>query len=66
VRSQQESIAAPIPGARLIVYAGAGHGHHWEGPRRAAIDIAAFLDGMTPGTRRIASTPTEPKLETRS
>jgi pimeloyl-ACP methyl ester carboxylesterase len=64
VRSQQESIAAAIPGARLIVYAGAGHGHHWEEPRKAAIDIAAFLDGIaapTPDARRIASTPTEPK-----
>jgi pimeloyl-ACP methyl ester carboxylesterase len=46
VRSQQESIAAAISGAGLIAYAGAGHGLHWEEPRRVAADIAAFLRGI--------------------
>jgi non-heme chloroperoxidase len=46
VRSQQEFIEAAIPDARLITYAGAGHGLHWEEPCRAAADIATFLRGI--------------------
>ena len=52
-RSQQDLIAAGIPGADLISYAGAGHGLHWEEPHRAAADIAAFLPGIAaPAQRR--------------
>ena len=54
-RGQQESIAAGISGARVIAYAGAGHGLHWEEPRRAAAGIAIFLRGIAPALpRRIA------------
>jgi pimeloyl-ACP methyl ester carboxylesterase len=52
VSSQQVAIAAAIPGARVITYAGAGHGLHWEEPRRAAADIVGFLRGIA--ARRIA------------
>ena len=41
-RSEQEAIAAAIPGAELLIYSGAGHALHWEEPERAAADIVAF------------------------
>jgi len=42
-RSDQESLAAAIPGSRLLVYPGAGHAFYWEEPRRVASDLAAFV-----------------------
>jgi pimeloyl-ACP methyl ester carboxylesterase len=44
-RREQESLAASIPGARLVTYAGAGHALHWEDPRRIAEDITRFAHG---------------------
>jgi non-heme chloroperoxidase len=41
-RSEQETLAASITGARLVVYPGAGHAVHWEEPALVAADIAAF------------------------
>jgi pimeloyl-ACP methyl ester carboxylesterase len=41
-RREQEALAGAIAGARLITYAGAGHGFHWEEPARFAADLAAF------------------------
>jgi len=38
----QEKLTSAIPGARLLVYAGAGHAFYWEDPARAAADVAAF------------------------
>ncbi len=35
-----------IPGARLAVYHGAGHGFHWEEPARFAADLAAFTRSL--------------------
>lgn len=38
--------ARDIPGARLVVYHGAGHGLHWEEPARFATDLAAFTESL--------------------
>jgi pimeloyl-ACP methyl ester carboxylesterase len=43
-QSQQEAIAAAIPGAELLIYSGAGHALHWEEPERTAADIVAFAE----------------------
>lgn len=67
VQSQQASIAAAIPNATLMTYAGVGHALHWEEPLRVAADIATFLGaiaGPTTHDRRVAQTPSEPRLET--
>jgi pimeloyl-ACP methyl ester carboxylesterase len=42
-RQDQEKLLSAIPGARLIVYHGAGHALYWEEPRRIATDLAAFV-----------------------
>jgi non-heme chloroperoxidase len=42
VRSDQDAIVAAVPGARLEVYAGAGHAMHWEQPERFAADVTDF------------------------
>jgi non-heme chloroperoxidase len=42
-RGAQEAIIAAVPGARLVVYNGAGHGTHWEEPERFASDLVAFV-----------------------
>jgi non-heme chloroperoxidase len=41
-RSDQDRLIAALPGARLLVYEGAGHIVHWEQPERVARDIVAF------------------------
>jgi pimeloyl-ACP methyl ester carboxylesterase len=41
-RADQDALLAAIPGARLIVYEGAGHALHWEEPKRFAADVEAF------------------------
>lgn len=42
-REQQDRLLAAIPGARLVRYAGGGHGFHWEDPTTVAADLLAFL-----------------------
>lgn len=41
-RHDQERLTSAIPGARLLIYPGAGHAFYWEDPARAAADVAAF------------------------
>jgi pimeloyl-ACP methyl ester carboxylesterase len=41
-RRDQDALLAAIPGSRLVVYEGAGHGLHWEEPERFAADLVAF------------------------
>jgi pimeloyl-ACP methyl ester carboxylesterase len=44
-RGDQDALAAGIARSRLRIYRDAGHGLHWEEPRRVAADIAAFVQG---------------------
>jgi pimeloyl-ACP methyl ester carboxylesterase len=42
-RGAQDRLLAVMPGARFIMYEGAGHGFHWEEPARFAKDLATFV-----------------------
>lgn len=42
-RDGQEALTAAIPNSRRMMYAGAGHGLHWEEPERFAADLAGFV-----------------------
>jgi pimeloyl-ACP methyl ester carboxylesterase len=42
-RGEQDMLRARIPGSRLVVYGGAGHGFHWEDPEQFASDLTTFL-----------------------
>jgi len=46
-RSEQDGLIAAIPGARLSVYARAGHAMHWEEPERFAAELAATMPVWT-------------------
>jgi pimeloyl-ACP methyl ester carboxylesterase len=46
-RQDQEVLLRRIPGARLRVYEGTGHGLHWEQPARFAAELAAFAARYT-------------------
>lgn len=48
-RADHEHLVAAIPGARLVVYEGAGHSLYWEEPGRVARDIARFIEGLAQG-----------------
>ncbi len=41
-------MAAAIPGARLVTYAGTGHLVLWEQPARVAADVASFVAALPP------------------
>jgi pimeloyl-ACP methyl ester carboxylesterase len=45
-REAQEQLVAALPGARLVVYVGAGHHVHWEEPARFAIELASFVRSL--------------------
>lgn len=42
-RADQEALHTIIPGSRLIIYPGAGHGFHWEDPDQFAQDLISFI-----------------------
>lgn len=42
-RDSQDRLASTIPGARLVVYEGAGHACHWESPAQFTGDLRLFL-----------------------
>ena len=44
LRSDQEALAAAIPGSRLVIYEGAGHVVLWEEPERVAADVVALAE----------------------
>jgi non-heme chloroperoxidase len=46
-RAGQERLLAAIPGARLLVYEGAGHAFHWEDPDQFTKDLVSFLTSRT-------------------
>ena len=56
-RREQEMLVSSIPGARLLVYEGAGHAMHWEEPRRFAGDLTEFA--LEVGTRAAPPPPSE-------
>jgi rifampin ADP-ribosylating transferase len=43
-RSDQEALAAAIPGSRLVTYEDTGHLIHWEQPERVAADLVALAE----------------------
>jgi pimeloyl-ACP methyl ester carboxylesterase len=43
-RREQDRLAASIRGSEFVPYAGAGHGVHWEQPKRVAVDLRAFVE----------------------
>ena len=45
-RSEQETLARVITGARLIIYPGAGHLLHWEEPERFSSDLVTFIENL--------------------
>ena len=45
-RTDQEAMAAEIPGARLVIYAGVGHLPVIEAPERVAADLTALCDAV--------------------
>ncbi len=47
-RSDQETLAAAIPGSRLVSYEGTGHVVHWEQPERVAADVVALAGPSAP------------------
>jgi hypothetical protein len=44
LRSDQEPLAAAIPGSLLVTHEETGHALDWEQPERAAVDLAAFVE----------------------
>ncbi len=48
-REDQATLQEAIPDARLLVYAGAGHGTHWEEPERFADDLMNFISRIVSG-----------------
>jgi pimeloyl-ACP methyl ester carboxylesterase len=42
-----------IPGSRLVVYTGAGHGFHWEDPAQFTSDLVRFVTELQ-GNRQAA------------
>ena len=50
-RSEQETLAAAIPGSRLVTYEGTGHAVHWEQPERVAADVVALAERVSPSRR---------------
>jgi len=45
-RRQQETLAARIPGAHLVIYESTGHLVLWECPERVAADVVEFLGSI--------------------
>jgi pimeloyl-ACP methyl ester carboxylesterase len=45
-RSDQEAMAAEIPGARLVIYADVGHLPVIEAPERVAADLTGLCDAV--------------------
>jgi non-heme chloroperoxidase len=48
-RTQQDVLLDSILNARLLTYAGTGHGLHWEEPARFAVDLTTFVQGVAGG-----------------
>lgn len=53
-RDSQDRLASTIPGARLVVYEGAGHAFHWEDPAQFTGDLRVFLARVA--ERRVPAT----------
>lgn len=43
LREHQDALMRGIPGARFVVYEGAGHAFHWEDPAAFARDLVPFV-----------------------
>ena len=55
--SEQQALAAAIPGSKLVVCEDAGHVVHWERPARVAAEISALAASSSGGSARSASPP---------
>ena|SRR5215203_156727 len=45
-REHQNRLASVIPGAKLLIYEGAGHALHWEDPAEFAKELVTFITTM--------------------
>lgn len=41
--AEQKLLQSTIPGSRLVIYTGTGHGMHWEEPERFVDDLVKFV-----------------------
>ena len=41
--AEQKLLQSTIPGSRLVIYTGTGHGMHWEEPERFVRDLVQFV-----------------------
>jgi pimeloyl-ACP methyl ester carboxylesterase len=50
--AEQQLLQSTIPGSRLVIYTGTGHGMHWEEPERFVSDLVQFVAEVDRGPER--------------
>lgn len=56
-REHQDRLSSIIPGARLVVYEGAGHAFHWEDPAQSAEALLAFVATLPVRSQQVRPVP---------